>query len=200
MHNALLQMGAEKMSKSLGNIIKLDEALDRFGADAVRLFILGSHYRSPLTYSEDALEATGRAAERLRAAWQAEGTGTKEALDVSGLRNRFVAHMEDDLNTPQAIAVLFDLARLINRGRDEGREIGPAKALLSELSGVIGLTLKAPESRVREAAPFVDLLVTLRGDLRAAKQFALADRVRDGLLALGVELRDGPDGTTWSAT
>ena len=203
MHNALLQMGAEKMSKSLGNIIKLDEALDRFGADAVRLFILGSHYRSPLTYSEDALEAAGVGAERLRAAAFVTGArneGAGDGPDPVPCRERFITAMEDDLGTGAAIATLFDLAREVNRARDEGRDYQPAQQCLRELAEVLGLTLKAPESKVQEAAPFVDLLVSLRGELRAAKHFALADRVRDGLLDLGVELRDGPDGTTWSAT
>jgi cysteinyl-tRNA synthetase len=202
MHNALLQMGAEKMSKSLGNIIKLDDALDRFGSDAVRLFILGSHYRSPLTYSEEALEAAGTGAERLRSAAFASGPRREDAgagPDPGPYRDRFVAAMEDDLGTAAAIAVLYDLAREVNRARDEARDYVPAQQALRELAGVIGLTLQAPESKVQEAKPFVDLLVSLRGELRAAKQFALADRVRDGLLDLGVELRDGPDGTTWSA-
>ncbi len=202
MHNALLQMGAEKMSKSLGNIITLDESLDRFGADAVRLFILGSHYRSPLTYSEEALEAAGAGAERLRSAAFASGPRRDDAgtpPDPEPYRQRFIAAMEDDLGTAQAIAVLFDLAREVNRARDEGRDYVPAQQLLRELAEVIGLTLQAPESKVQEARPFVDLLVSLRGELRAAKQFALADRVRDGLLDLGIELRDGPDGTTWTA-
>ncbi|MEX1103076.1 MAG: DALR domain-containing protein, partial [Dehalococcoidia bacterium] len=202
MHNALLQMGGEKMAKSLGNIIKLDDALDQFGSDAVRLFILQSHYRTPLTYSEDALEAAGAGAERLRSAAFASGPRRDDAgppPDPEPFRERFVAAMEDDLGTAQAIAVLHELAREVNRARDEGRDYVPAQQCLRELAGVIGLTLKAPESKVREAKPFVDLLVSLRGELRAAKQFALADRVRDGLLELGVELRDGPDGTTWSA-
>ncbi|HEX6030761.1 MAG TPA: cysteine--tRNA ligase [Tepidiformaceae bacterium] len=200
MHNALLQMGAEKMSKSLGNIIGLDETIQRFGSDAVRLFILSSHYRSPLTYSEDALEAAKSGAERLRTAAFASGPSDGvSGPDPEPFRERFVAAMEDDLGTPQAIAVLYDLGREVNRARDEGRDFHAAQQILRELAGVLGFTLQAPESKVQEATPFIDLLVTVRGELRAAKQFALADRVRDGLLELGIELRDGPDGTTWTA-
>jgi hypothetical protein len=165
MHNALLQMGQEKMSKSLGNIITLDETLDRFGADAVRLFILQSHYRTPLTYSEEALEAAGAGAERLRTAAFASGPRRGDAgppPDPEPYRQRFIAAMEDDLGTAQAIAVLYDLAREVNRARDEGRDYVPAQQLLRELSEVIGLTLKAPDSKVEEAKPFIDLLVSLR--------------------------------------
>jgi cysteinyl-tRNA synthetase len=106
--------------------------------------------------------------------------------------------MDEDLGTAQAMAVLFDLARSINRGRDEGRDPSAAQGLLRELAGILGFTLAAAPSRTQEAAPFIDLLVSIRSELRAAKQWALADRVRDGLKELGVELKDSPEGTTWS--
>jgi cysteinyl-tRNA synthetase len=104
--------------------------------------------------------------------------------------------MDDDLNTPQALAVLFDLAKEINRARDEGRGVTAAQSLLVELADVLGLRLEQAGSS-REAAPFIDLLVQVRSELRAAKQWALSDRVRDGLSALGIALEDGPQGTTW---
>ncbi len=106
--------------------------------------------------------------------------------------------MDDDLNTSRALAVLFDLAREINRARDAGQEIAAAQGVFRELAGVLGLTLAASEGGSKEAAPFIDLLVELRTELRAAKQWALADRVRDGLAGLGVEVKDGKDGSTWS--
>jgi cysteinyl-tRNA synthetase len=197
MHNALLQMGSEKMSKSVGNIVDLDTVVERWGADAVRLFILSSHYRSPLTYTEEALDAARTGAERLRSAAFAEATGSGQPRDVSGLRERFEHHMENDLGTPAAIAVLFDLARLINQGRDKGTEIRNLQALLRELAGVLGFLLEAAPGGAKETAPFIELLIAVRAELRAAKQWALADRVRDGLKELGVELKDGPGGTTW---
>jgi cysteinyl-tRNA synthetase len=197
MHNALLQMGSEKMSKSTGNIVDLDAVLDRWGADAVRLFILSSHYRSPLTYSEEALDAAKAGAERLReAGFAASGTGSP--VDPGDARERFERAMDEDLGTPQAVAVLFELARAINRGRDEGRDVAAVQSLFRELAGVLGFTLAAPATDQREAVPFIDLLIAIRADLRAAKQWALADRVRDGLAELGIELKDGPQGTTWS--
>jgi cysteinyl-tRNA synthetase len=111
-------------------------------------------------------------------------------------RERFTAAMDDDLNTPQALAVLFDLAKDINRARDDGRGTGAAQGLLLELADVLGLRLEQPEQAI-EAAPFIDLLVQVRSELRAAKQWQLADRVRAGLAALHIVLEDGPQGTTW---
>jgi cysteinyl-tRNA synthetase len=205
MHNALLRLGEEKMSKSTGNIIGLDEVLERYPADAIRLFIIGSHYRSPVTYTEEALEAARAGAARLReaAAVVPAVTGAAEdpadAAAANAAHAAFVEAMDDDLGTARAMATLFDLARQINRNRDERRPFAALHATFQELAGVLGFTLTAP-TVASDAAPFIELLVSLRGELRAAKQWALADRVRDGLAELGVELKDGPQGTTWSAT
>ena len=198
MHNALLRLGDEKMSKSLGNLVGIDEVLDRHGADALRMFIVTSHYRTPLTYSEEALESARAGAERLRQAAFAKGVANGHSLDPTEARERFTEAMDDDLNTPRALAALFDLARAINRAHDEGHDASDAQATLRELAGVLGFTLHEPPHRDENAAPFVDLLVELRSELRSAKQYALADRVRDGLVAQGIELPDGPEGTEWS--
>ncbi|MCL5950315.1 MAG: cysteine--tRNA ligase, partial [Chloroflexi bacterium] len=117
-------------------------------------------------------------------------------------RSAFVAAMDDDFGTPQAIAALYDLAREINRARGEGADaqtLAPAQATLRELANVLGLTLAEPETKEIAAAPFVDLLVSIRQDLRAAKQFALADKIRQELGRLGITLEDTPQGTTWKA-
>ncbi|GIW14478.1 MAG: cysteine--tRNA ligase [Tepidiforma sp.] len=198
MHNALLQLGSEKMSKSIGNLVSIQEALDRYGADALRLFVITSHYRSPVTYSEEALEAARAGAERLRHAASAEGGSAPADIDHEAVRARFIEAMDDDLNTPRALAALFELARDINRAAAAGADIGPARATLRELCGVLGLTLEAPAARSLAAAPFIDLLVEIRAELRAAKQWALADRIRERLASLGIELQDSADGTTWS--
>ncbi len=195
-HNAMMQLGDEKMSKSLGNIISLREGLDRYGADGLRIFILGGHYRSPLTYSEESLAAAARGAERLRNAAGArlpEGPGD---FDVAAARDRFRRGMADDLGTPQALAVLFDVARWLNRAAAENRPGGAALALLRELGGVLGLRFEGRRQAV-QAAPFIDLLIDVRRQLREAKQYALADQVRDALRERGVILEDGRDGTTW---
>jgi len=198
MHNALLQLGSEKMSKSIGNLVTIQEALDQYGPDALRLFVITSHYRSPVTYTEDALEAAKSGADRLRNAAFVAAGGGGPALDAGPYRQRFIEAMEDDLNTPRALAAMFDLAREVNRAGTAGQDISDAQAALRELCGVLGLTLQSPARQSQEAAPFIDLLITLRTELRAAKQWAIADQVRDGLTALGVEIKDSAEGTTWS--
>jgi cysteinyl-tRNA synthetase len=222
MHNALLQLGEEKMSKSLGNLVTIAEALDRYGADALRMFVLNSHYRSPVTYSDEAMEAAKAGAARLREAATAAQPPQRRTppVDAAEARARFVAAMEDDLNTPQALAALFDLSREINRARDRGRDIEAAQAQLREMAGVLGLTLEAERKAPADRGPFIALLaevggvgrvplegpdaadaiealVGMRAEFRATKQWELADRVRHGLTALGIDLKDGPAGTEW---
>jgi cysteinyl-tRNA synthetase len=196
LHNGWLYLGEEKMSKSLGNIIPISEALQRYGGDGCRLFVLNSHYRSPLTYSEDGLEAGKRSAERLRLAANLPGEGKGTPVDAEPFRERFIEAMEDDLNTAQAVASLFDLAREINRGRDEGRPAQEAQATLRELAGILGLTLAEEEAGIA-ARPFIELLVQLRDDLREAKLYDLSDRVRARLAELGIALEDTAEGTRW---
>ena len=196
LHNGMLRLGSEKMSKSLGNIISLPEALDSYDPQALRLFFLSSHYRSPLFYSEESVRAQERAIQRLR---QAANAPSEEGpkLDATELRERFIESMDDDLNTPRALAALFDLAREINRGRERGSDITEAQDARRELAGVLGLTLEEPQVDTAEAAPFIQTLVDVRTELRAARQFQLADSIRDQLTKLGVTLEDSPEGTTW---
>ena len=198
MHNGMLQLGNEKMSKSLGNLVTIRQVLEKHTGDAVRLFILGSHYRSPLTYSEETLSAAESGAERLRQVAGIVPSGQiKAEIDVEGYRARFQEAMDDDFNTPQAASAVFDLARDINRERDAGHDVTAAKTVFTELTGILGLTLKAPESGATDAAPFIELLITTRKNLRQAKQFQLADEIRNKLGELGVALEDTPQGTTW---
>ncbi len=199
LHNGLLQFGEEKMSKSLGNLITIKESLEKYSADAIRIFVLGSHYRSPLTYSEEALEAAEKGADRLRQAVHSEGKGSKiSLLDIESYRDRFTEAMDDDFNTAQALATLFDLARDINRLRDENYDVITEQRLLVELAGVLGLTLKTWEGAPLGAAePFIELLIFIRSELREAKQWQLADSVRAKLDELGITLEDTPKGTVW---
>ncbi len=199
MHNGLLQMGEEKMSKSLGNLVTIRDVVERYGADAFRLFVLTSHYRSPLVWSEEGVAAFGRAAERLARAVGASG-GQGAEFDASSYRERFLSAMDDDLNSPQALASLFDLAREINRAATEGSDIAAAQATLRELGGVVGLQLEPNAGRGAEtsdAGPFIELLIETRAALRAEKQFAMADQLRDRLGELGIALEDTPRGTEW---
>ena len=197
MHNGLLQLGSDKMSKSLGNLVSVVEALERFSPDAMRLYFLSSHYRSPLAYSDEGAAAVERSLDRVRHALT-PGDGSGPQVDPSPHRARFTTAMDDDLNTPQAVAALFDLARDINRGRDGGQSVDESQAALRELGGVLGLTFdERPDDGDMAAAPFIDLLVSVRSELRAARQFALADQIRDGLSEQGIALEDGPQGTQW---
>ena len=196
----MLRLDGEKMSKSLGNIISLPEALALYEPQALRLFFLSSHYRSPLFYSEENVRAQERALRRLRQAMRAgPSEGGDEVPDAADCRERFIAAMNDDLNTPRALAALFDLAREINRARDAGANVSAAQDELADLAAALGVDLRADESagRTVSAAPFIDLLISARAELRAARQFALADRIRDDLANLGVTLEDGPGGTEW---
>jgi cysteinyl-tRNA synthetase len=200
MHNGLLQLGTEKMSKSLGNLITIREALQKYSSDGIRLFILSSYYRNPLTYSEEAMQAAEHGAERLRQAVNAAakaGNTTGDKFDALLYRQRFIEFMNDDFSTPQAIAALFDLAREINREADSGHDVTEARDTLKELAGVLGLTLKEPERPFTDAEPFIQLLIDTRKGLREAKQFQLADVIRKKLTELGVTLEDSPQGTVW---
>lgn len=198
MHNGLLQLGSDKMSKSLGNLVSVVEALERYSPDAMRLYFLSSHYRSPLAYSDEGASAIERSLDRVRYALT-PSNGSGPQVDASSHRSRFADAMDDDLNTPQAVAALFDLARDINRGRDAGQSVDDGQATLRELCGVLGLTFaqRADGDADLAAAPFIDLLVSVRSELRAARQFALADQIRDGLSEQGVTLEDGLQGTQW---
>ncbi|HEX2172490.1 MAG TPA: DALR domain-containing protein, partial [Dehalococcoidia bacterium] len=192
--------GEDKMSKSLGNLVTAREAVDRWSADAIRLFVLSSHYRSPLTFSPDILAGHEQGSGRLRRAAEPRPAGSGPEVDPQPFLDRFVAAMDDDFNTARAVAALFDLVTDINSGAAAGRPIDRAQGVLRELSGVLGLTLKGPDQggdAARAIGPLIDLLIETRRELRAAKQWALADRIRDGLQAQGIALEDTPNGTVW---
>ncbi|MQF48664.1 cysteine--tRNA ligase [SAR202 cluster bacterium AC-647-N09_OGT_505m] len=198
-HNGLLQLGEEKMSKSLGNLVSVKDALSTHSADALRLLFLTSHYRSPLTYTEEGVASSARALERLHNALQVHVDGnTDSQVNVDSYRKRFIAAMDDDLNTPQAIATLFDLAREINRHRETGAAAGEAQLALREMAAVLGLLLEElPGSGQKDAYPFIDLLVETRTQLRAERNWQLGDSIRSQLEELGVTLEDTPSGTQW---
>ena len=200
MHNGFIQLGGEKMSKSLGIFVTLKQALDHFSPDALRLFILSSHYRSPINFSEEGVVAAEKGMERLRQAAFAnphhrtgDSSGT---VDTEAFRQRFVEAMDHDFNSPQALAALFDLAREINRTVDQGGDPREARQTLRELSDVLGFSLQEPEIDLT-AKPFIDLLVSLRTELRKEKHWQMADRIRTSLKDLGVVLEDTPQGTVW---
>jgi len=187
------------MSKSIGNLVSVKDALNHFSSDAIRLFILSSHYRSPLTYSEQALEASERGAERLR--WALTHRANMDQgvaiLNEQPFKQKFIEAMDDDFNTSQAIAILFELAKEINRGAEQGVNITGAQHTLLKLAGILGLTLKEKTRVTPDAEAVIRLLVSIREDLRQNQQWQLADKIRSGLAALGVTLEDTPQGTRW---
>jgi cysteinyl-tRNA synthetase len=207
LHNGMLQLKGEKMSKSLGNLVTIEEFLAQHSPDVLRLVIAGSGYRKPLAFNEDVVADGERAVERLRGALrpatgQATGGPAAEALAAQATQARadFETAMDNDFNTAGGLAALFDLVRAINTARDAsvgGQSFADAQETFRTLSGVLGLTLTAPHIEGQSIAPFVNLLLTIRQDLRKAKQWTLADKIRDELKALGVIVEDSAQGSTW---
>lgn len=210
MHHGMLQLSGEKMSKSLGNLITIDEFLADHPADALRLLIFAGHYRKPVVFNDETIGAAERALERLRSALKPPRGRASTGPQVDTLREAtenarasFIEAMDDDLNTAGGLASLFELVRAINTGRDAGVN-GPffdaAQRTLRELAGVLGLTLHGLSSTTQSdlaAAPFIQLLIEVRNDLRTIKQWAAADKIRDRLKEQGVALEDTPQGTEW---
>ena len=207
MHNGMLQLSGEKMSKSLGNLVTIDDFLAKHEPDVLRLLILGSQYRKPLAFNDAVIEDNERALARLRGALRPATGKTDQAAEVDALNAAvaqahagFVESMDDDFNTAGALGSVFELVTAINRARDAGIGGDPfvsAQAALRELTGVLGLQLEAGTTQGAEAAPFIDLLLELRTKLRAAKQYALADEVRIRLTELGVIVEDTREGSSW---
>lgn len=208
-HNGLLQFSGEKMSKSLGNLITIDEFLAEFEPDVLRMMILNSSYRSPLTYNDEVLAQAESNLSRLRMALrpsvsssQSVPTEVVEAINrqMENSRQGFLQSMDDDFNTAGALGYLFDLVRGINQARDAGidpEHLSNAQNLLRELAGVFGLQLDKIGGEKSQVSPFIDLLIEVRQELRKQKLWALSDLVRDRLAELGVVLEDAKEGTTW---
>jgi cysteinyl-tRNA synthetase len=207
-HNGMMQLAGEKMSKSLGNLVTIDEFLSAHSGDAFRMLVLNSSYRGPLTFNEDVVHQAENALERLQLAFKPAVPGPQPVPAAEGVlatataeaRRRFEAAMDDDFNTSGALSHLFELVRSINQARDTGVGEGPlkeAQAGLRRLAGVLGLRLEDVGGTAQPAAPFIDLLLEMREEMRRAKQWAIADRIRDRLAELGVLIEDGKGGTTW---
>ena len=208
-HNGMLQLKGEKMSKSTGNLVTVEEFLAGHSGDALRMMVLNSGYRNPLAYNDDIVAQTEQALSRLRSALRPASPNPaaisrveQEKLEEQAQKTRvgFIECMDDDFNSAGALGHIFDLVRAINQARDAGAgegDLSPAKDLLRELTGTLGLQLDEVPSSEHPASAFIDLLVQLRSDLRSQKSFDLSDKLRDRLGELGVALEDTRDGTTW---
>lgn len=208
-HNGMLQLSGEKMSKSIGNLVTIEEFLGSHPADTLRMLVLNSGYRNPLSYSEEILTQAERAIDRLRSGLKPALPGANGApqplLDaltdqVLTSEKGFVQAMDDDFNSAGALASLFELVRGINQARADGatdEQLFNAQHLLRELTGVLGLTLEKAVDAGHTADGFIDLLIEIRKDLRTNKMWQLSDKVRDRLLELGIVLEDSREGTSW---
>ncbi|MBI2757687.1 MAG: cysteine--tRNA ligase [Chloroflexi bacterium] len=207
-HNGMLQLGGEKMSKSLGNIVSIREFLSRRDADVMRMLVLNGTYRAPLLFNDETLDAAEKSVDRLKsglrsaavsASGLAAGSASELAAVVDSAKENFTSVMDDDFNTASAVAVLFELVKAINTARDKGAtddELKSAQDQLRELTGVLGLRLQEKRGS-SDAEAQVNALIAERNEARKQKQWALSDQIRDRLKELGVTIEDSKDGTTW---
>ena len=198
-HAGALRLGAEKMSKSLGNFFTIRDILEKYDGEVVRFFLISSHYRSHVSYLDNSLDEAQAKLERFYNALQEANAG--EAVDIDNeYSKRFHAAMDDDFNTPEAIAALFDLVREVNK--TTGDEQAALAGQLKYLGGVLGCLQADPQTFLQagagDDAAWIEEMIAKRIAAKKAKDFATADAVRDELVAKGIVLKDGPEGTSWS--
>ncbi len=203
-HNGFVQINEEKMSKSLNNFFTVREVLKQYQPEVIRFFILNSHYRSPLNYSDDNLDKARAGLERIYTALRGAPADTAEP-DQEILR-RFRDKMDDDFNTPEAVALLFELARDLNRAKEsEPTQTAILAATLKSIGSVLGLAQESPEAFLQGSASTeggmseadIEQQIALRAAARANKDWAESDRIRDYLKDQGVLIEDGAGGTSW---
>jgi cysteinyl-tRNA synthetase len=214
LHNGLVQLGEDKMSKSLGNLVTIKQALEKYSPDAIRIFILNSHYRSPLKYSEEGLEAAEKGVERLRGTAFRDDPGGGKTFDAVSYQKQFIEAMDDDFNTAKGLGTLFELANAINQAGDAGVSISKAQGTLTSLARKV-LGLKLPELKVSVGGGAVKVsgklsvrliipeavnthvqrLIEERLNCRKEKNWQRADEIRKKLTELGVILEDTKTGT-----
>lgn len=207
-HNGMLQLHGEKMSKSLGNMVSIKDFLSKRDADVMRMLVLSSSYRAPLVFNQETQDAAEKSLERLKSAFRpaspsAEGLSAEAVSTLvsraESTKQSFTDAMDDDFNTPLALAALHELVKTINTARDNNatdEQLQVAQATLRELTGVLGLRLQE-KTGSGDADKFIDLLVEVRSEVRKQKLWALSDQIRDQLKELGVMIEDSKEGTTW---
>jgi cysteinyl-tRNA synthetase len=187
------------MSKSLGNFFTIRDILEKYDGEVVRFFLISSHYRSHVSYMDNSLDEAHSKLERFYNALQEANVG--DAADIDNeYSQRFHAAMDDDFNTPEAIAALFDLVREVNK--TTGEEQQALAGQLKYLGGVLGCLQADPQTFLQagagDDAAWIEEMIAKRIAAKKAKDFATADAVRDELVAKGIVLKDGPEGTVWT--
>ncbi len=207
-HNGMLQLGGEKMSKSMGNMVTIKNFLAKREADVMRMLVLNGTYRAPLAFNDDTLDAAQKNVERLKSALRpasASGSGLNPesssalAAAAESAKASFIEAMDNDFNTAGGVAALFELSKFINTARDNGasgEQLKPAQAIFRELADALGLRLEEKKGS-GGADAFINLLIEVRAEVRKQKLWALSDQIRDKLKELGVAIEDGKDGATW---
>lgn len=213
-HNNMVTVNGQKMGKSLGNFTTMKDAFQRHDPRVIRFAILRTHYRSPMDYSEDALHAARSGYDRMKTAFETlkrtpaaaeEGAPQPLAESLATARSVFIEAMDDDFNTPRALAAAFDLTAAVNSAMADSKEL-TAQELADAIDfyeglvgGVLGVELAGREAQADSLEPqLVELLIELRKSFRDDKLWAQSDQVRDGLTALGITLKDSKEGTRWS--
>ncbi len=198
MHNGFVRVDNEKMSKSLGNFFTIREILAQYDPETVRFFIIRAHYRSPLNYSDAHLDDARGALKRLYTALHAVKPATVQIDWLDAHAARFKTAMDEDFGTPEAVAVLFELATEVNKSGS-----AQLSGLLKALGGCLGLLQDDPETFLKAGSALdeasIQVLIGQRAAAKQAKNFAEADRIRQALLEQGIVLKDSPAGTTWEA-
>ncbi len=204
-HNGMMQLSGAKMSKSVGNLVTVERFLENYHPDVLRMMVLNSSYRSPLTFNDETIQHARKALQRLRAALKPalpqdswKGNGLKQAAERA--ENQFVQAMDDDFNSASALGHLFELVKEINQARAQGADqeaLDVGQDTLRKLTAVFGLDLEDQGANGGDADAFIELLIEVREKLREEKLWELSDRIRDRLQNLGVVLEDTPQGTIW---
>ena len=204
----MLQLGGEKMSKSLGNIVSIKEFLSNRSADVMRMLVLNGTYRAPLLFNDETLDAAERNVERLKSALKPASTSSTglnaEASSfltsaIASAKTNFIEAMDNDFNTAGAVAALFELSKVINTARDNSatnEHLKPAQDLFRELINMLGLKLEDKQGSSEKDAE-VNALIAERNEARNQKQWKRSDEIRDQLKEMGVTIEDSKDGTTW---
>lgn len=201
LHNGFLTINKEKMSKSLGNFFTIRDVLGRYEPDVLRFFIAYAHYRSPLDFSDVALEEAKAALKRIRICYSnilaslSKGEFGVEIIDVEAYRQKFIERMDDDFNTREAIAVVFDMVSALNEKMEklDMNSLADALYFLDQVAGILGIDFEKQGTGDK----FIELLLELRADARNRKNWEVADKIREKLRGLGVEIEDTAEGTKW---